>query len=960
MVRLEDIRKNAEKLNKDFASSFKWGKDHLETDAQRSAFKSRLEPASREVRRVIRASKKRPSIAIFGQSQVGKSYLVQNLVKSGDSSCLEIIHPGADQKIDFISDLNPDGGRESTGIVTRFSTETTDSEKPTEFPYKVELLGILDIAAILCNSYIKNFRTHELELGAERINTLIKEAEEASSEAVLNTKFDEDDVFHFWRFFKRQFRNQIIFDRINNKIDITTILSHCLPRLHPEQQAKLLSMFWGENKFFTDLCITLLETSSKVDYEREVYVGLDALMPKEDSILDVRTKRRIYENENNTSLKVYIPGKEVKQISRGQFAALVKEITLSIPEISAQNQAQSFLRHTDVLDFPGWKTSLQITDDVFEEKTDYDKLELYIRGKVDYLFDHFNENFGISTLIVCMDNHPPEVQDLPAEIKRWIDMSMGEGREKRETLSKDMLRDLQNSDYNDIPDAVSPLLFAMTKFNVELAGKATDVPGNPSSHDGKWDARFKTNFSDFYTGATNDKWTDHWDGQGSSFKFLFPLRDPEYSGSTFESVDEKFGNRTWRNETGIRPTELGRLEDMGHSFCDSDVVRRFIQEPEVLWEELKSPNGTGISYLCRYLGPASHPLVRNNILKNTLAKQRKSLEEELAKHLVTGDFDTDLKKAQQQGNIASAAIHRISKQHDMLSHLLNELVWKDEVVYQFLYKWRVLSLADNRHQAGQTIEKDDRNLVKEFLGYYKDVISADLPQSHSELESTLEDFYNCSGEALNDILKQSFGIEMSQVLATSDTEEDPSDLDKFLAHVLQHWSNSLIEVSNGFLKHHEKKIDETTVRAIQGLISELVLSRDRCELQKEMHEAIADVYAEQITKDSVHFVSSILAGMLNRYVFTLGYGYVQEEDLPVLRGEKIYSSFNSIREIPEEEVGMLENPGSLNIAQLAMAANHIYMANVRFKYNREDDHDMQANSKLTAIMESLNSAELVA
>ena len=231
-----------------------------------------------------------------------------------------------------------------------------------------------------------------LSLVRSRINTLIKEAE-ASSEAVLNTKFDEDDVFHFGDSLSGN-SNQIILIGSITKL-ISCDFKPLFTQATPEQQAKLLSMFWGENKFFTDLCITLLETSSKVDYEREVYVGLDALMPKEDSILDVRTKRRIYENENNTSLKVYIPGKEVKQISRGQFAALVKEITLSIPEISAQNQAQSFLRHTDVLDFPGWKTSLQITDDVFEEKTDYDKLELYIRGKVDYLFDHFNENFGI-------------------------------------------------------------------------------------------------------------------------------------------------------------------------------------------------------------------------------------------------------------------------------------------------------------------------------------------------------------------------------------------------------------------------------------------------------------------------------------------------------------------------------------------------------------------------------------
>ena len=60
------------------------------------------------------------SVGIFGESQAGKSFLVSTLIsdKNGNST----IQLG-NRKLDFIRDINPQGsGKESTGVVTRFST----------------------------------------------------------------------------------------------------------------------------------------------------------------------------------------------------------------------------------------------------------------------------------------------------------------------------------------------------------------------------------------------------------------------------------------------------------------------------------------------------------------------------------------------------------------------------------------------------------------------------------------------------------------------------------------------------------------------------------------------------------------------------------------------------------------------------------------------------------------------
>ena len=156
-------------------------------------------------------------------------------------------------------------------------------------------------------------------------------------------------------FFRRQFRDKIIYDRLKH-IDIPSILAYCLPRLNPQSQTKLLSIFWGENVFFSGLCTTLLETLSKLDYAQVAYVGTDALQPKESSIIDVETKRSIYNDSRNSAINIFLSNESVKEISRGHFACIVKELTLNIPPIEEDNEMQSFLRYTDILDFPGWKS----------------------------------------------------------------------------------------------------------------------------------------------------------------------------------------------------------------------------------------------------------------------------------------------------------------------------------------------------------------------------------------------------------------------------------------------------------------------------------------------------------------------------------------------------------------------------------------------------------------------------
>ena len=114
----------------------------------------------RESNRLARALRKeavtaarKMCVGVFGPSQSGKSYLISALAQDADGSLLTAL---GDESADFIQDINPAGGKESTGLVTRFTL--TPSGAPAMFPVKLRLLSELDIVKILTNTYYADCR----------------------------------------------------------------------------------------------------------------------------------------------------------------------------------------------------------------------------------------------------------------------------------------------------------------------------------------------------------------------------------------------------------------------------------------------------------------------------------------------------------------------------------------------------------------------------------------------------------------------------------------------------------------------------------------------------------------------------------------------------------------------------------------------------------------------------------
>src|SRR5512140_3546214 len=81
-----------------------------------------------------------PCLGFFGPSQAGKSFLVGALL-SHELGSLEVQCPT--RVLDFLKEINPAKGVESTGVVTRFSTQAAPGQKPlTRGDFHCQLLSL--------------------------------------------------------------------------------------------------------------------------------------------------------------------------------------------------------------------------------------------------------------------------------------------------------------------------------------------------------------------------------------------------------------------------------------------------------------------------------------------------------------------------------------------------------------------------------------------------------------------------------------------------------------------------------------------------------------------------------------------------------------------------------------------------------------------------------------------------
>ncbi|MFO1127652.1 MAG: putative virulence factor [Rhodospirillales bacterium] len=537
-----------------------------------------LRRSRNQCRRLSHAAQRPLSIGVFGISQAGKSYLISTLAR-GANGRLQTTLDGT--RLDFIADINPPGGgKEATGLVTRFTRRKT--EAPRGYPIELTLFSEADLVKVLGNSYFNDFdreRTPELKPEAvARHLAALKPLRQPQPTGGL----DEDDMVDLLDYFGKRYGKSM--EAL--KADFWTDAVDLAPRLPGPARATLLSVLWGiENTALTATYVRLRDGLARIGGARTVYAPLTALVrPRDDgfewapqSILNVDVLDNLGRDDGETLTVLPVgPGGAVGEetvLPRALLAALTAEMTI----VLADPPVAPTLESIDLLDFPGYRGRLQIAslDEMRKDPklADADPVaQLLLRGKVAFLFERYTEDQEMNLLIMCTRcDIQIEITELAPVLDAWVHSTQGETPAER---------------------AKRPpgLIWVITQLDKRLTPKpgTSDVLQRQ-----EWSSMVHITLLERFGQC---EWLQDW-ASGKPFDNVFLVRKPGFLGAVIDTVETAAGTE----ERDLQPGEAQRLAYQRALFIENDNVRRHIHNAGEAWDAVLQPNDGGMRRLAAYL-----------------------------------------------------------------------------------------------------------------------------------------------------------------------------------------------------------------------------------------------------------------------------------------------------------------------------------------------------------------------
>jgi len=542
-----------------------------------------------------------PAAAIFGQSQVGKSYLVSNLLT--DTEKPFCISDQNGKEFDFIADINPVGsGSESTSLVSRFSVNYIPVN--TKYPIKAKLLAPVDLILVLCDSFYNDIKvSRDQMLKSDEIDSAVNEIKNKWSTREIQQNFLTEDNMHE---IKDYFNDIFSTKAINISDSFFEEISLLISKIRPNEWKEVFSLLWNRNEEFSELFSNLIEKYESLNFIDTLYLPIEAVLSKHGTLLDVRRLKEIfqdpekieseYRGETNLLLIECNKEKEIKSFPKTYLCALSAELIFSLPEDLLHSKP--FIKETDLLDFPGSRARKTTPENNILKAQ---MSEFLIRGKVAYLFNKYSYSEKISIMLFCAQHKQPDERAMPEVLAPLIKRIIGDSPESREEFIKN--------------SKISPLFIISTFFNVNLEyDPLKDKYDSDFYLNFRWSQRFDDSLAAQLIDTRTYSWFNEWTTSKSFFQNIYLLRDFKYSGKIFK------GYLSGKKETAKieDPEQYPNFsEKLRQSFIEYTFVKNHFENPTESWDSAASLNQDGTELIIKKLTIAA-----NNINPARLEKFR--------------------------------------------------------------------------------------------------------------------------------------------------------------------------------------------------------------------------------------------------------------------------------------------------------------------------------------------------
>jgi hypothetical protein len=610
--------------------------------------------ADKRIRRIVTEISKLDSsvgrpmcVGVFGPSQAGKSYLVSALASDGTKP-LTVKFSGISEPVNFLQDINPGGNRESTGIVTRFSLRSITS--PTGFPVCLRLLTETDIIKVLGNTYFLDGDPKKvLPLEREVVQTVLREAEEIARtrrDKPADNRLSDEDIWDLQDYFERTFEGTRGIEVLRVFWDSAALSA---PQLAIAERCRLFSVLWGMLEPFSAVYRELTEALRSLSFSKEAFCPIEALVPRSESIIDVQTLLSGLGQRGQPELTIQGTSGGALSLPRPVVTALVAELHITMSE-----KPRAFFTHTDLLDFPGARSRQPIDFlEQFEKTETKGVADLFLRGKVAYLFERYVDEQELTSMLLCIKPSNQEVTTLPAMINDWIDKTHGSTPAAR--LNKSTV-----------------LFLVLTWFDTHFVDTAGEEKADPAD---RFTARLFSSIESFF--AKSHSWPTNWT-PGEPFRNVYWLRSPSYPA---ESIIVYDGDK---RETSLRSDKQDYISRLKAGYLRASAVQRFFRDPPRAFDEGLRLNDGGITYLADNLAPVCRPDLKDEQVAARLLELCQQLSATLSPYHVSNDAEARMEERRKVAGTILTHVQRLGQEQrfaDLLSDLQMSQHGFSDVIY---------------------------------------------------------------------------------------------------------------------------------------------------------------------------------------------------------------------------------------------------------------------------------------
>ncbi len=834
----------------------------------------------RVLRQILNTMANNPAIAAYGASQVGKSYLMSNLLQNDGKPF--IVHSDGGE-YDFIHEMNPITKKtEATGVVTRFTSYASCPDRyKAEHPIMMRTLSVADMVIVLAEGYYNDISdyTYPSEGESEAFANSLKE-KYASMPKQAHPAVTADDVLDMKFYFSKYINNAQTFKKSCFFDKLALIIEHIpLAELH-----EVFSPIWNSDANITSLFKKFLNVLKQIDFQPFIYLPAEALLHHGDNkntIMSVQCLNGLFDTSSAvTDAYLYTDGafRKVSNLSKSELSGICAEVILKIPDEFLDSTAEysfeeiadpgvvaalgtstvkmDILKTIDLLDFPGARTRKQeLAEKLARPEV---MINVLLRGKVAYLFNKYSEASMLNILMYCHYNEKNEVGSIPLLLNSWVNKYIGSDPQSR----AEKLQTLRG---------ISPLFYIATMFNIDMKCDTENPEANRGlALDGRWEARFSKVLVNDCFGPSMTWWQD-WTSEGITFNNSYLLRDYKYSKVGESNLFDGF-DKTGREVSRVIPVVKGQeerlyFENMRESFIKSPHVRRFFPNPALSWDVAATMNNDGALYILQRLGQVCSLIYdfRAAQFAEDANRAIRSLYRAMADYYVSQDEEKILRD-----NIRKAkTIHRemdmaCNDDNYFFGHLLQSLQLREEACLNHVHSlvqgnelnanvqnfknYEILYTSCNGFKGCTNDEECWERLISVY-GYF-DIDDAKADLNRRKIDPTA-------------LFRRTFERKKNSFVIAG--------------KIIDMWDKQLrsIDTLNQFTS--EGKFDPVVM---DQLVTKLLETAKELDLEKVLSEAIA-LYVNITNVNNINesMVANILTDLVNEFVLDLGYNLLQPETL---------------------------------------------------------------------------------